>query len=834
MVTVADTRRAGAAMAGKYGELVRAIESVPLVDAHAHNIVALDSDVPFIRCFSEAEGEALNDVPHTLSFKRSIKDIAGLYGCEASLDGIQQHRKSSGLQRICSKSFEAAKISAVFIDDGITFDKMHDIEWHKRATKWEAMDAGGFQLYILDKGYTAASKVVALKSIAAYRSGLQIDTHFCSEVVENSILEVLNDGKPVRIRNKSFIDYILTLSLEVAIDYDLPVQIHTGFGDKDLDLRLSNPLHLRVLLEDKRFTKCRIVLLHASYPFSQEASYLASVYPNVYVDFGLAIPKLSVHGMVSSVKQLLELTPMNKVMFSTDGYAFPETFFLGAKRARHTLATVLCDACEDGDLTILEAIDAAKSILRDNALQIYKVKQNVDSPEATLYSSQTNKLVKQPAQKTVLVRVMWVDTSGQHRCRVIPESRFHQIVKNHGVGLTFASMGMTSYCDGPAEGSNLTAVGEIRLIPDLSTSCRLPWSQEEELVLADMHVKPGLPWEYCPREALRRVSNVLKKEFNLEMNAGFENEFFILRSECRDGQQEWLPFDSTSYCSTAAFDAAYPILKEVNNALSAMGISVEQIHAEAGNGQFEISLGHTHCGRAADNLILTRETIRSVVRKHGFLATFLPKYFLDDIGSGSHVHLSLWQNEENVFMAPNGTTTKYGMTQIGENFMAGVFVHLPSIMVFTAPLPNSYDRIKPNTWSGAFHCWGKENREAPLRTASPPGVHSGLVSNFEVKTFDGCANPYLGLAAIMAAGIDGLRRKLVLPDPVETNPSDHDINLPKLPTSLNESIEALAKDETLKNLVGEKLVSTVVGVKKAEVEYYAAHPGAYKQLIHRY
>lgn len=89
----------------------------------------------------------------------------------------------------------------------------------------------------------------------------------------------------------------------------------------------------------------------------------------------------------------------------------------------------------------------------------------------------------------------------------------------------------------------------------------------------------------------------------------------------------------------------------------------------------------------------------------------------------------------------------------------------------------SYDRIKPNTWSGAFHCWVKENREAPLRAASPPGVESGLVSNFEIKAFDGCANPYLGLAAIVASGIDGLRRKLSLPDPVGTSSKYLDINL---------------------------------------------------------
>ncbi|KAA3483527.1 Glutamate-ammonia ligase [Gossypium australe] len=156
-----------------------------------------------------------------------------------------------------------------------------------------------------------------IKGIAAYRSGLEINPYVTKEDAEIGLSEVLQSGKLVCITNKSFIDYIFTHSLEVALQFDLPMQIHTGFGDKDLDLRLSNPLYLRTLLEDKRFYGCRIVLLHASYPFLQEVSYLASVYAQVYLDFGLAIPKLSVHGMISSV------------MFSTDAYATPETYYIG-------------------------------------------------------------------------------------------------------------------------------------------------------------------------------------------------------------------------------------------------------------------------------------------------------------------------------------------------------------------------------------------------------------------------------------------------------------------------------------------------------------------------
>lgn len=837
-----------------FTELRKAIEEVELVDGHAHNIVALDSTFPFIRGFSEAEGDALSYAPHSFSFKRNLRHIAELYGSELSLHGVEEYRKLSGLQSISSTCFEAARISAILIDDGIEFDKMHDIEWHKNVAPVvgrilrierlaekildeELPDGGAWTLDTFTETYlgklkSVANQIFGLKSIAAYRSGLEINTNVTRKDAEEGLSEILSVGKPTRIRNKSFIDYVFTRALEVALCFDLPMQIHTGFGDKDLDMRLSNPLHLRTLLEDKRFSKCRIVLLHASYPFSKEASYLASVYPQVYLDFGLAVPKLSVHGMISSVKELLELAPIKKVMFSTDGYAFPETFYLGAKQAREVVFSVLRDACIDGDLTIPEAIEATKDIFAQNAIQFYKINSSLGSKNTvTPYSV---KMKTSASHSDVsLVRIIWVDGSGQHRCRVVPTKRFNNVTKKNGVGVAFACMGMTSFADAPADETNLTAVGEFRLIPDLSTRCRIPWKTQEEMVLADMHIKPGEAWECCPREALRRVSKVLKDEFNLEMNAGFENEFFLLKNVLREGKEEWLPIDSTPYCSTSAFDAASPLLHEVVVALDSLNITVEQLHAEAGKGQFEMALGYIACTHAADNLVFTREVIRAVARKHGLLATFVPKYALDDIGSGSHVHISLYQNGDNVFMA-SGKTSQYGMSTVGEEFMAGVLHHLPAILAFTAPVPNSYDRLVPNTWSGAYQCWGKENREAPLRTACPPGIPDGLVSNFEIKSFDGCANPHLGLAAIVAAGIDGLRRHLSLPEPVDTNPHIHADKLHRLPKSLSESLEALRKDSVLTDLIGEKLLVAIKGIRKAEIEYYSMNKDAYKQLVHRY
>ncbi|XP_031280792.1 protein fluG [Pistacia vera] len=840
-----------------FSELREAIEKVQLVDGHAHSLVALDSAFPFINSFSEAQGDALSDAPHSLSFKRNLRNIAELYGCESTLQAVEEYRRSSGLEFISSVCFKTANISAVLIDDGLKLDKKHDLEWHKRYVPFvgrvlriehlaeeildQEMPEGCtwrldmFTEIFLENLRSVGDKVFGLKSIAAYRSGLEINTQVTKEDAEEGLSEVLCAGKPVRITNKSLIDYLFICSLEVAVCYDLPLQIHTGFGDKDLDLRLSNPLHLRKVLEDKRFSECRIVLLHASYPFSKEASYLASVYKQVYLDFGLAVPKLSVHGMISSIKGLLELAPLKKVMFSTDGYASPETYYLGAKKAREVVFSVLRDACIDSDLSVAEAIEAAEDIFAQNAIHFYKIMLGVKSNDSKL-NVQPNNVKKEivvSENDVSLVRVIWVDASGQHRCRVVPVKRFNDVVKKNGVGLTFACMGMSSAVDGPADETNLTGTGEIRLMPDLSTRCRIPWKSQEEMVLVDMHLKPGEPWEYCPREALRRVSKVLKEEFNLVMNAGFENEFYLLKSVLREGKEEWVPIDSTPYCSSSGYDAVSPIFHDVVADLHSLNIAVEQLHSEAGKGQFEVALGYTVCMKAADNLIFTREVVRAVARKHGLLATFVPKYALDDIGSGSHVHLSLWQNGENVFMASGGASS-HGMSSIGEEFMAGVLHHLPSVLAFTAPVPNSYDRIQPNTWSGAYQCWGKENREAPLRTACPPGIQDGLVSNFEIKCFDGCANPHLGLAAIIASGIDGLRRHLRLPEPIDANPASLDGKLQRLPKSLSESLEALEKDDFLHDLIGERLLVAIKGVRKAEINYYSKDKEAYKQLIHRY
>ncbi|TMW98611.1 hypothetical protein EJD97_003804 [Solanum chilense] len=230
-----------------------------------------------------------------------------------------------------------------------------------------------------------------------------------------------------------------------------------------------------------------------------------------------------------------------------------------------------------------------------------------------------------------------------------------------------------------------------------------------------------------------------------------------------------------------------------------------KLHSEAGKGQFEIVLGYVDCGRAANNLIITHEVIKGIARKHRLLASFTPRYHNnnvypgsyahssdDDVGSGSHVHISLFKNGENIFMA-SGEANRYGMSVIGQSFMAGILNHLRSLCVFTI-------------------------KELPVRACCPPGAPNGVVTNFEMKIFDGSANPHLGLASIIIAGIDGMKSKLPVPRPVEPHSYVFDWNNDdiKLPWSLRDAIINMDSDKWFNDMLGKEFIRTrrgVVGVR---------------------
>jgi len=317
----------------------------------------------------------------------------------------------------------------------------------------------------------------------------------------------------------------------------------------------------------------------------------------------------------------------------------------------------------------------------------------------------------------------------------------------------------------------------------------------------------------------------------LTLRASFENEFSLAtRVEGR-----YVPIDSALCFSTIAATASQDYVDELAAALEAQEIVLEQYYAELGHGQQEISTGHAPALRAADEQILVRETIRGVATHQGLVASLAPKPWPDNAGNGAHVHFSLWEGERNRFHDGSAPDLLSGEAR---SFIAGVLAHLPALCGLTAPSFNSYHRIVPQYWAGAFTCWGHDNREAPVRVAS---VFRGLEeasTNAELKACDASCNPYLALGGLIAAGLDGLERGLEPPDPVEVDPATipederarRGIN--RLPATQEEALEALAGDDLLVDALGPVLAESYLAVRRSEWAAYSAGDAAFEQQGH--
>lgn len=368
------------------------LSAIPMIDQHAHNLLRPEHvrDFAYPSAFTEgyAAEVVTRHVQETIFFRRSMREIAELLGCEPHLSAILEARERLGFEEVARRCFEAAGFRAILLDDGFMPDLVMPTAWHNRfaptyrllrvefmaerliaeTPTWSAFEEA-FRSALREPG----PEVVGLKTIIAYRTGLAVEAP--DPEAARSAFEALRRraerGERLRLAHKPLNDWVVWRTLEAAARLGRPVQFHTGFGDPDLDLRWANPLHLRPLLEHPDFRNVPFVFLHASYPYTREAGYLAAVYPHVYVDLGLAIPFLSRSGMAFAVRALLELTPISKILFSTDAHLIPELFYLGARWGRRILGQVLEDAVRDGDLTAAEAEMAAEAILYRNAQALY-------------------------------------------------------------------------------------------------------------------------------------------------------------------------------------------------------------------------------------------------------------------------------------------------------------------------------------------------------------------------------------------------------------------------------------------------------------------------------
>ena len=410
---------------------------------------------------------------------------------------------------------------------------------------------------------------------------------------------------------------------------------------------------------------------------------------------------------------------------------------------------------------------------------------------------------------TLWVRFVFVDHAGIPKCKAVHRDSFERRA-GAGVGLAKGVLALDpSGALHPASG--LSPVGEARLIPDLSTLTPLPFARGQAMVSCDMTEPDATtPWDGCPRSALKRVLGRLAQRGYRSL-ASYEAEFYVRGPEG--------PLDMTPYAGSFALTPAAEYIAELAETLEEMGIRPEQCHAEVGHGNLELSVQETEALAAADRRVQVLETIRGVAHRLGLEVTMAPKPYLDAAGNGHHLHFSIYEDDSPVFFDSSGA-----LSDAGSGFVAGLLEHLPAVMAFTTSSPNSYQRLAPGMWASAFAAYGPDNREAAIRIASPVAGAESATANVELKPVDVTANPYLALAAVLAAGMDGIDRGLDPGEPTTVDPATlseeerADRNIRPLPSSLDQALNALENDEVLIEALGAPLVRTHVAVARAQAE----------------
>ena len=370
-------------------EAGRSLDDIPVIDGHAHPPLSEPAVAQerFARFFTEAHDPETVErhAPQTLFYRQALRELAAFLGCDAIEEAVVAARAAQPLGTYLRRLLEGARVAVVLLDDGyprsgalsvaetaaaggVRAGRVLRIERlvEDLVPAHESVAALGEAL--IRELEVARPELVALKSIIAYRTGLSMATPDATEA-ERALVAVRSawGGTPGRLAAKPLLDYLIPLAAEWAAARGLPLQLHTGLGDRDLDLRLANPLHLRPLLDGGALSGGPVVLLHAAYPYVREAAYLASVYPNVSVDLSAVAPLLAGPGLTRVLEELLALAPITKVLYGSDAWGIPEWFWLAATAARRALAEALAWLPE------AEARWAARRILHDNAAELYRL-----------------------------------------------------------------------------------------------------------------------------------------------------------------------------------------------------------------------------------------------------------------------------------------------------------------------------------------------------------------------------------------------------------------------------------------------------------------------------
>jgi uncharacterized protein len=374
------------------------LRHIPVVDNHCHGILRSQNFgdlASWRRAFTESAdpGMPREHVASTAFYRRLIRALARFFGCEPDEGAVLAAREASDGQEITSQLLRAANIETLLLDTGYPppeevlpmdqlgglggcrIEPMLRLEILMERLLAEHDCLAGVKEALADAlGDVRGQGYVALKSIAAYRTGLDV-REWTGEEAEASLAEFRRDAGEgsARLAHKPLLDTLLHAAFAEAARQEVPVQFHVGYGDADTDLLLGNPLHLRAVLERPEYRGMPVVLLHECYPYTREGGYLAAIYENVYLDLSYGIPLLGYGEMLSFTREALGVAPVSKLLYSSDGIGVPEVHWMSAIDGRHVLGLALEELVAHDELSIPEAEAAGESVLRGNALRLYRL-----------------------------------------------------------------------------------------------------------------------------------------------------------------------------------------------------------------------------------------------------------------------------------------------------------------------------------------------------------------------------------------------------------------------------------------------------------------------------
>jgi glutamine synthetase len=412
------------------------------------------------------------------------------------------------------------------------------------------------------------------------------------------------------------------------------------------------------------------------------------------------------------------------------------------------------------------------------------------------------------------VRVLYPDLHGIARGKDVPIQQFDAVVE-HGLCFCAAVMG-TDLRHTPVVGGE-AGYPDLIVRPDLSTMVTLPWEPGVACCLANLEPAQADTPICDPRGALARAVTTVT-ELGFEPIVGPELEFFLVVRDPAAPNGVRRHVDNLSMVYTVG-PLADPdgLVRRMTEQLATIGLDVFAVNHEFMNSQYEINLRHSGALDAADRAFRLKSAVKDIAAQSGLHATFMGKPFNDQGGSGTHLHISFNRDGANAFADPAGD---HGVSAEMGHFTAGLIEHAPALMALLNPTVNAYRRIQPDSLAPTHANWGWDNRASFVRI--PP--ERGGATRVELRVGDGSANPYLGIAAVLLAGADGVRRKLTPPPPVSGDAyrAAEDVIGTPLPTSLDQALAALAEDTVLREGLGEVIVETFLAMKGFELERHRA------------